>query len=141
MFLVKSLYKLLNFGGFKIDKALLWWQIPLPHKIKIFMWILTKKKLLTKVNLSSKGWTGSTKCHFCSGIESSTHLFLKCPFTQHVWFWMGLSQNYFRNWQTIQDIIDFSFSLEHHSQLAFLIVFSSVSWIIWKLRNDLCFQH
>lgn len=62
VFSVKSLYRFLNFGGIKISQAMLWWQVPLPHKIKIFMWLMTKNKILTKVNLRKKGWKGSVQC-------------------------------------------------------------------------------
>lgn len=54
---------------------------------------------------------------------------------------MGLSQQHYQNWQCIQDIIDYSCSLDKHAQLVFFIVFSTVSWTIWKSRNDLCFQN
>ena len=54
---------------------------------------------------------------------------------------MGLSQYYFQNWSSVADIIDFSFTLDKHSQIAFLVVFSAFCWTIWKIRNDACFQH
>lgn len=97
VFSVKSLYRFLNFGGVKVSHALLWWQIPVPHKIKVFMWLMTKNKILTKSNLRKRGWKGSVQCQFCHELESTNHLFLLCPFTQQIWFWMGLSQQYYKN--------------------------------------------
>lgn len=35
----------------------------------------------------------------------------------------------------------FACSLPKNLQMAFLLVFSALSWTIWKLRNELCFQH
>lgn len=42
-FTIKSLYKFLNFRGIIHDNALLWWFVPIPLKIRIFMWLTWNK--------------------------------------------------------------------------------------------------
>lgn len=96
-FSVRSRYKFLNFKGIAPIRPLLLWSLPIPYKIRVFMWLLTKNKILTKVKLQSKGWTGNTQCHFCSGVEDVNHLFLLCPFIQKVWFWMGQNSNFYKD--------------------------------------------
>jgi hypothetical protein len=61
------------------------WKIKVPLKIKIFMWFLYKKVLLTKDNLAKRKWTGCKKCAFCDSEESIEHLFIKCPFATLIW--------------------------------------------------------
>lgn len=67
---------------------------------------------------------------FYSENETTNHLFLKYPFAQHIWFLLGLSQEHFKNWSNIQDIVDFSCTLDKHDQLGFLIVFIAACWIV-----------
>lgn len=141
LFSVKSLYKMLNFRGVIFPNSMIGWTLPVPPKIKTFMWLVARNKLLTKKNLSKKGWPGSTKYQFCSQEETTNHLFLKCPLTQQIWFWMGQSQHYFSHWQNITDIIEFACSLKGKSKLAFLTMFSALCWTVWKLRNDSCFNN
>src|ERR1017187_5999320 len=54
---------------------------------------------------------------------------------------MGLSQQCYKSWSSIKDIVQFACSLPNHMQISFLVVFSAISWTVWKLRNDLCFNH
>lgn len=53
----------------------------------------------------------------------------------------GLGQNHFFSWRTIDDIILFEDTLQHSDRNMFLFTFSAIAWLIWKHRNDICFQH
>ena len=140
-FSVRSIYRILNFRGVCFPNPMIWWQLPLPYKIQIFMWLLARNRILTKHNLCRKGWVGNTSCQFCPDSETTDHLFLKCRLAQHLWFWMGKSQDQFYTWNSVADIITFALSLPKHSQTAFLIMFSALCWTIWKIRNESCFHH
>lgn len=106
------------------------------------MWLACKRRILTKDVLQTKGWQGSPVCMFCHQLESVDHLFLTCTVAKQVWFWMGKSQFFFfTQWNTMEDIIEFSFTLSKSEQQAFLMVFSAICWTIWKHRNELCFQN
>jgi hypothetical protein len=61
------------------------WKIKVPPKIKIFMWFLYKKVILTKDNLAKRKWNGCKKCVFCDSAESINHLFFTCPFARLIW--------------------------------------------------------
>jgi hypothetical protein len=58
------------------------WKIKIPLKIKIFMWFLSKKVLLTRDNLAKRNWNGNTKYCFCDNEKSVEHLFIFCPFAK-----------------------------------------------------------
>jgi hypothetical protein len=45
-----------------------------PLKIRIFMWFLNRKEILTKDNLVKRNWTGDKKCAFCDEEETIEHL-------------------------------------------------------------------
>nr|CAD1826748.1 unnamed protein product [Ananas comosus var. bracteatus] len=55
----------------------------LPLKIKVFCWLVLKKRSLTADNLIKRGWICNTKCMLC-GLEEKTvdHLFSKCIVTR-----------------------------------------------------------
>ena len=83
------------------------WKLKVPLKIKIFMWFLSRKVLLTKDNLIRRNWTGCKRCVFCHDDETVEHLFISCPFTRHIWrlihFTFNISPpssitNLFGNW-------------------------------------------
>jgi hypothetical protein len=71
------------------DRNLVWLKLHIPPKIREFMWLVSKNKILTKQNLVKKGWIGLTNCHFCGLDEDVTHLFLTWPYVRKIWFWMG----------------------------------------------------
>ena len=77
-FSFKSLYNALtsNDNGqcFKII-----WKAKIPHKVKIFMWLLANGVILTKDNLLRRKWKGDPECYFCEENETITYLFFSSP--------------------------------------------------------------
>lgn len=106
--------------------AMLWWKVPIAVKIRIFMWLTHKNRILTKDNLKKKGWKGTDTCHFCNNPESINHLFVSCPFTKHIWFYLGSCQDVSIGWKRFSDIIKFSNQLPNNHSQAFILVFSAV---------------
>ena len=60
------------------------WKLKVPLKIKVFLWFLNRKVLLTKDNLARRKWQGCTKCSFCGSEETVEHLLISCPFAKIV---------------------------------------------------------
>ena len=84
VFSIKSMYEdLMNDHTVFLRKYL--WKLKIPLKIKIFMWFLQNKVLLTKDNLVKRNWVGCTKCCFCGSQETIEHLFISCPFARLLW--------------------------------------------------------
>jgi hypothetical protein len=84
VFSVKSLYAdFMNDHTKYLQKY--FWKMKVPLKIRIFMWFLHKKLILTKDNLLKRSWTGCPKCGFCNCAETVEHLFIQCPFAKLVW--------------------------------------------------------
>jgi hypothetical protein len=84
VFSVKSLYAdFLNDHTKYLQNYL--WKMKVPLKIRIFMWFLHRKVILTKDNLLKRSWSGCPKCAFCTSHETVEHLFIRCPFAKMVW--------------------------------------------------------
>jgi hypothetical protein len=82
-FSVNSLYKKKMEDQTLIPYKFLW-KSKLPHKIKVFFWLVVRNKILTKDNLKKRCWIGSLNCCFCGVDESIDHLFFKCPIAQYM---------------------------------------------------------
>ncbi len=84
-FSVKSLYCFLQDGGGADRRFVYLWKIMAPLKVKIFVWLVLRKRVLTTDNLLKRGWNGEGRCSFCAeGNESGEHLFLTFHFSKDI---------------------------------------------------------
>jgi hypothetical protein len=63
------------------------WNIKISLRIKVFLWIVFKKSVLTKDNLVRRGWSGDETCRFCSNKETMDHIFLVVQWLGFFWAW------------------------------------------------------
>jgi hypothetical protein len=73
IFSVKSVYNHLTKNESSVAYKRIW-KAKIPEKIKIFMWLLEQKAVLTKDNMLRRKWQGSPACYFCGEPESNGHL-------------------------------------------------------------------
>lgn len=121
-----------------VDKdSQIWWNLHLPLKIKVFMWMVFKQRITTRDQMIKRGWPGNPQCSFCSLPESVEHIFLHCQFVKFLWFWMGDCQLLYPHWSNMNDLLCFANCLPKNEKEAFLIVISALFWALWKIRNDI----
>jgi hypothetical protein len=139
LFSVKSMYLDLMNGHTRFLRKYLW-KIKIPLKIKIFMWFLSNKVLLTKDNLIKRKWTGNQNCCFCDNNETIDHLFLSCPFAKLIWRMVYFAYNIpppanitnmFGNWLN---------GVKKNDKEHIRIGISAICWSIWTSRNDIVFN-
>jgi len=139
IFSVKSMYA--NFmNGHTVFLKKYLWRIKVPLKIRIFMWFLHRKVLLTKDNLAKRRWNGCTKCVFCDSQETIDHLFITCPFSRLVWrvvhFTFNIPPpanvtNMFGNWLN---------GVDQKAKTRIRVGVCALVWEIWNCRNDVVFN-
>jgi hypothetical protein len=56
-----------------------------PLKIKIFMWMLSRRVILTKDNMLARNWQGDPDCYLCGNTESVDRPLFQCPVSKEVW--------------------------------------------------------
>jgi hypothetical protein len=61
------------------------WNIQVPLKIHLFLWLLSHNRLATVDNLNKKGLKKSVQCNFYNGEETVKHLFFDCVVARAVW--------------------------------------------------------
>jgi hypothetical protein len=139
LFTVKSMYLDLMNGHTRFLRKYLW-KMKIPLKIKIFMWFLHNKVLLTKDNLAKRNWSGCLKCCFCDSNETIDHLFLNCPFAKIVWRMVYFAfnipaptsiNNMFGNWLN---------GVSKCDKARIRIGIAALCWSIWTSRNDMVFN-
>jgi hypothetical protein len=62
------------------------WGCPVPPKVKILSWRISRNAISTHSNLARRSMHVSKQCPIC-GIEEedSFHVFLRCPYAQQLW--------------------------------------------------------
>jgi hypothetical protein len=50
------------------------WKVKIPYKVKIFMWLVIRRK-----------WMGDPLCQFCKEPETINHLFFECVVAKVIW--------------------------------------------------------
>ena len=83
-FSVGSLYRKLIVVGIKFPQKYLW-KTKVPTKLKVFLWLINKKSILTRDVLLRKGWKGGKGYVLCGKDESIDHLFFSCPVASLLW--------------------------------------------------------
>nr|CAD1829599.1 unnamed protein product [Ananas comosus var. bracteatus] len=80
-FTVKSTYSALCDGGTRDGGTCKIWKLCIPLKVKVFCWLVLKKRPLSADNLLKRGWIGNTNCVLCgSDAEIVDHIFSQCVF-------------------------------------------------------------
>jgi hypothetical protein len=83
-FSVKSTYKAMTVNDAEPYHKMIW-KGKIPSKIKIFLWLIMNKAILTKDNMIKRKWPESPTCYFCSVDENAQHLLFQCSTSKAVW--------------------------------------------------------
>ena len=139
-FSVKSLYHYLIARQvvFPFKKL---WRMKMPLKVKAFSWLVIKNRILTKDNLSKKGWKGAKFCEFCDCEESVNHLFFSCSLAKFLWNIVGCALGSQRAPMSFFDLCqNWLSSYTGKDRVVVLLGSAALLWSIWKTRNKSCFQ-
>ena len=104
------------------------------------MWLIENNSILTRDNLSRRGWQGDTRCAFCMRDESINHLFFDCTTAKYIWSLVAhvvgancrpCSFEQFWIWA------------KHFLPLGekfWYIGLAAICWALWRTRNNICFD-
>jgi hypothetical protein len=113
------------------------WKVPL--KLKLFIWLAGKERILSWDALRRRGWEGPGICLLCSkASEDIHHLLVHCAFTKEVW--NRLFKHYSLSFSWSGFSISDCFSLWSTQKSAPLSLAVHVCWQIWLERNKAIFE-
>jgi hypothetical protein len=98
---------------------------------------MSNNKLLTGDNLEKRMRVEDLTCLFCKEKETISHLFFECVVARQAWLLLA-------------EVVGFDMGLDYETMAKCWlyntkyglanILFSTVCWDIWKLRDAICFQ-
>jgi hypothetical protein len=123
------------------DAALndIWKSRALP-KLKVFAWLLLMDRLNTRDLMQRKNWhiDSGFGCELCvaRSLETTQHLFFDCEFAKQCWDFLDIQ------WNALLELSqNYVTAKTTFSGPCFFEVFACATWNIWKIRNDLIFNH
>ena len=134
---VQSLYSVVSFRGVTPVHVPAVWKLIIPPRIHIFLWLLSRNKLLTRDNLGKKRELQDQTCLFCCEIESVNHLFFDCCVAKAIWSEISILMDK-EVGQDFESVARWWISNNKNEILN--CVCAATLWVLWKLRNGLCFQ-
>jgi zinc-binding in reverse transcriptase len=140
IFTTNSCYSWLDFGGVENTQYQLVWSASIPLKIKMFLWLVRKNKILTKDNLQKRGWRGQTKCIFCKAHETIDHIFIHCSIITCIWSWIASYNNFSFSIQTVDELWQIDACIPFKDKNICEMLRGAILWTIWKKRNRLIIQ-
>jgi len=136
-FSVQSLYAVINHHGVTPVYVRAVWKLTAPPRVQIFLWLLSKNKLLTRDNLAKRREVSDNACLFCSEPETIHPLFFDCCIAQALWAILSNSLDLIGIW-SFEYVATLWLANKRH--LLTNAVIAAALWCLWKLRNKLCFQ-
>lgn len=139
IFSVKSMYQsLISDNRVWYDTTL--WKLKIPLKIKIFMWYVKRKVVLTKDNLARRNWQGNKMCAFCSQQETIQHLFFNYHFAKNLWRVVQCTFNIDTPTSVGHLFNDWACSVGSRLKKFMLVGASALCWALWTCKNDIVFD-
>jgi hypothetical protein len=133
----KSMYAIVHFRGVKPAFLPAVWDLKIPPRIQIFLWLFSQNKIMTTDNLRKRGIPKPLECMMCKELESVKHLFFECLVARIVW------DDVFKVFDVL--VTDFESIaakwLCNKKFMHFNVVTFAVLWGLWNNRNSLVFNH
>jgi len=148
MFTTKEAYRL-RYSNCNTATDQLWdriWQSRLWPKVSTFLWLLSKRRILTWDNLQKRGFIGPSRCPNCTlHSETILHLMETCSLAIQLWekvdqcnkrarVRQGDIPNTLRTWP----------KHPYHSPILnslWNLILGFLYWILWKERNNKVFNN
>ena len=111
-----------------------------PLKIRIFMWFLYRKVILTKDNLAKRNWNGNKCCSFCDTEETIQHLFFECPLAKIVWRIVHMAINITPPKNITHLFGSWLKGIDKSTLKSIRVGVCAVLWALWNVRNDFVFN-
>lgn len=119
------------------------WDLKIPLKVKVFCWLVLKRRALTRDTLAKRGILSDSTCVLC-GLREETvdHLFCQCVFSKFIII-AGLEDIQAPDLENDVELAweRWSGSKVWPTKRTRLTDLVSCWWTIWKLRNDLIFRN
>ena len=139
-FTFDSMYRALTHSEVPTDNNKKIWKSKIPLKVKIFVWYLHRRVVLTKDNLAHRNWQGSKKCSFCTHDETIKHLFFQCKFARSTWSVIQIASNLYPPTSIANMFGHWLDAISNRFRTLIRMGAYTLLWSLWLCRNDLVFN-
>ncbi|KAK9045708.1 hypothetical protein V6N11_051617 [Hibiscus sabdariffa] len=147
-FELKSAYSTMV-GSLWAPKQPIWiiiWSLKVPQRVRLFLWIAYQQKLMTNGERCCRHFSSSPRCSDCSSYtETVIHALRDCNVTHRLWLQIlpaTLTRHFFsmnlHTWFSCNLSTNF---LHPVLKLSWNILFASLTWQLWKRRNNFVFNN
>ncbi|CAL1377371.1 unnamed protein product [Linum trigynum] len=120
------------------------WSLPMPERIRCFMWMVCLGRIATKALLFSRKSANSPHCVRCNGrAETVLHILRDCPSAANFWTRqvpITRQQRFFSADTSAWLRMNLAAGDDEHLGDGWAALFSIAAWLLWKNRNDMCFK-
>lgn len=143
-----SIYEIRMGGGQIKSPHSAIWKLPIPPTVRIFAYLMLKRKILTQDVMQTRNMGTNDGCHMCQNCpsESALHLLFLCPVAIQVWCEVSANLGY-RLMAPAQSLTDIWVSsrdnvrrLGDHYYREWQAFFMCACWHMWKRRNEKIFS-
>ena len=116
------------------------WRLPVPHKVKHFLWRACRDILPTKANLMQRKVLSDDICEECMlEVETSAHFFWSCPRAKLVWRCSGLlNPDYagpnFASFNSFMELVWKMLMVDRYYD-SMVAMMGMIAWRLWGNRN------
>ena len=113
------------------------WKSRIPMKIRVFVWLLLRRRLMTRAYRQRMTPEATTECALCAGaVEDCEHLFVTCPLASSVWLSARVAQIDLSSWEAFWRSIN---NGPYRSKVEWQHIYANL-WSIWSHRNEVIFR-
>ncbi|KAK9027502.1 hypothetical protein V6N11_067335 [Hibiscus sabdariffa] len=146
-FSIRSAYESLASSTWD-NKSSCWkwfWSLPVPQRLRLFIWLSYKERLMTNVERCRRSFGQSLVCPCCHAhAETTVHVLRDCHLAHEIWSNLlpptcsvDFFHSHFQDWLCSNLTADYT----HPAwDLRWSILFASTLWQIWCMRNSWVFN-
>ncbi|KAJ8432816.1 hypothetical protein Cgig2_026146 [Carnegiea gigantea] len=140
-FLIQSAIAIMRGGGVSPNKEK-WrriWRVKAPQKMKMLIWLILHKALMTNERRVKMGLTSNPNCSICpNSTEDSNHILRLCNEAKQVWrYFEQLNQDCHDLRTGLEDWILYSIN-RTKPDIFWPTKFITTLWWLWRWRNESC---
>ena len=113
------------------------WRSRTPLKIRVFLWLLLRRRLMTRSFRQRMVPNASAECAMCGAIpEDCDHIFIRCPVAQAVW----MLTRFVRPRPPSLEVLWRSMADGPYRRRTEWQILYATLWVLWTRRNEVVFR-
>lgn len=102
-----------------------------PQRIKVFLWLVIKNRVLSKQNLKNRNWKENFNYFWCGCMETTKHIFFDCRITSFTWRVISTVMNMHIMSKTAENMFgEWIYKFKNKSRNLIVVGCSAILWTL-----------